>query len=113
MTSQEDQLLLLVDNNDVFSGKYAKKKLCHAGKGLHHRAFVIVLENKKGEILLQKRKHERWSNIWDISGTSHVLHLKDRDETYEDATIRCLDNELGIKNILLSTICGRGDQVTR
>lgn len=93
----EKQQLLLVDENDKPTGLYVERSLCHKGKGLRHRAFVLVLYNKKGEVLLQKRKHQLWDGYWDISATTHVLHLPTGDETYQQAAARCLKRELGIK----------------
>lgn len=92
----DNQMLLLVDSNDVFSGNYAKRIDCHTGKGIHHRAFVVLLENKKGEVLLQKRKHKLWNNFWDTTAISHPLHLKTGDEFYEKAALRALKNEMVI-----------------
>lgn len=93
----KEQMLLLVDKNDRFLGKYAPKSRCHTGKGLHHRAFTIIIQNKSGEILLQKRKHQLWDGFWDLTN-SHPLHKKDgRNETYEEAAKRCLKREWGIE----------------
>ncbi len=92
----DKQYLLLVDDNDTFSGKYEEKEICHTGNGLHHRAFVVVIFNKKGEVLLQKRKHKRWDGYWDVSAISHTLHLADHDETYEEAALRSLKREMNI-----------------
>ena len=74
MTEQE---LLLVDKNDNLLGKYAPKSRCHIGTGLHHRAFTIMIRNKKGEVLLQKRKHKLWDGFWDLTN-SHPLHKMDK-----------------------------------
>lgn len=104
--NMEKQQLILVDENDRPTGKYAEKSLCHKGKGLHHRAFVLVIYNKQGEILLQKRKHQLWDGYWDISATTHVLHLPKRNETYEEAAKRCLERELGIEVNDLKNIGG-------
>lgn len=91
-----DQTLLLVDENDNLLDKYAKKERCHAGLGLKHRAFSVLMYNEKGEVLLQKRKHRLWDGLLDLSATSHVLHLNGYDETYEAAIKRALIGELGI-----------------
>jgi isopentenyl-diphosphate delta-isomerase len=88
-----EQTLLLVDDKDKFSGRYALKGACHTGKGLHHRAFTILICNKKGEVLLQKRKHRLWDGCWDLT-SSHPLHKEDgTDETYQQAAQRCLQRE--------------------
>lgn len=99
----EEQTLILVDDNDKILG-YEKREKCHAGKGLHHRAFVVLLENKKGEVLLQKRRHLLWDKFWDITATTHPLHLETHDESYLEAGKRVLEREMGIKNVSLSNI---------
>jgi isopentenyl-diphosphate delta-isomerase len=100
------QQLLLVDDHDTFSGQYADRLSCHTGKGLHHRAFVVVVFNDKKEILLQKRKHVLWDKFWDVTAISHVLHLSDHDETYEEAAQRSLHEEMGIPEIPLKNTGG-------
>ena len=97
----DKQQLLLVDEDDNFAGLYADKQKCHYGKGLHHRAFVALLQNKKGEVLLQKRKHKLWDGYWDLTAISHVLHLPDHNETYEEAALRSLKREVGISKVKL------------
>lgn len=99
-------MLILVDEEDVPTGKYEDKGECHFGTGLHHRAFVVLLENSQGEVLLQLRKHVRWDNYWDLTAISHVLHLKDHDETYQEAVLRSLKNEMGIADVNLKKIGG-------
>ncbi|MBI4080820.1 MAG: NUDIX domain-containing protein [Candidatus Levybacteria bacterium] len=100
------QMLILVDENDVPTGKYEDKGECHFGDGLHHRAFVVLLENAQGEVLLQKRKHVRWDGYLDVSAISHVLHFNDHDETYEEAGLRSLKTEMGISKVKLTKIGG-------
>jgi len=100
------QMLILVDDEDNPSGKYADKGECHFGTGLHHRAFVVVLYNEKNEVLLQLRKHVRWDKFWDVTAISHVLHLGNRNETYEEAANRAFRDEMGIENIHLEKIGG-------
>jgi isopentenyl-diphosphate delta-isomerase len=102
----DNQMLILVDENDNFTGKYAKRIDCHTGKGIKHRAFVTLLENEKGEVLLQKRKHTLWDGYWDTTAISHNLHLEDHDETYEEAAERTQNVEMGISNVLVKKIGG-------
>lgn len=91
-----DQMLILVDENDNFLGKYSPKSQCHTGKGLHHRAFTILILNEKNEVLLQERKHKIWNHFWDLTN-SHPLHLTEViDETYKEAASRCLKKEWGV-----------------
>lgn len=105
------QLLIVVDENDVPTGQYEDKGECHFGDGIHHRAFVVLLENSKGEVLLQLRKHVRWDKFWDLTAISHVLHLEDafaegRDESYQEAALRSLKEEMGISNVKVKKIGG-------
>lgn len=100
------QQLILVDENDEPTGEYADKGECHFGDGLHHRAFVVLLENKKGEVLLQLRKHVRWDNYWDLTAISHVLHLGERNESYEEAALRALKREMAITDVTIKNVGG-------
>jgi isopentenyl-diphosphate delta-isomerase len=93
-----EQTLVLVNNNDRILG-YAPRTICHTGKGKRHRAFVIALYNDKGELLLQRRKHDLFSNMWDLTGASHPLRLKARNESYAQAAARCVRNEFGVRGI--------------
>lgn len=99
-------MLILVDENDNPTGEYADKGECHFGEGLHHRAFAVVLKNRKNEVLLQLRKHVRWDKFWDVSAISHVLHLPERNETYVEAGNRSLRDEMGIDDLALEKISG-------
>ena len=100
------QMLIIVDENDAPTGEYEDKGECHFGEGIHHRAFVVLLENSKGEVLLQLRKHVRWDKFWDLTAISHVLHLSDHDETYEEAANRSLQEEMGISDVKVKKIGG-------
>jgi isopentenyl-diphosphate delta-isomerase len=93
-----EQTLILVDNNDKILG-YAPRSACHTGKGKRHRAFVIALYNSKGEILIQRRKHALFTNRWDLTGASHPLRLRGRNESYAEAAARCLRDEFGLKGV--------------
>ncbi len=93
-----DQIILAVDDNGKFSGEYIPKMVGHTGEGKRHLAITVLLYNKKGEVLLQKRKHKIFDNIWDLTGATHPLHKKDgTDESLEQASWRCLEVEYGIK----------------
>ncbi len=93
-----DQTLILVDNKGRFLG-YDAKKVCHTGRGKHHRAIIIAIYNSKGEILLQKRRHEIFDAIWDLSGATHPLHLHNKNESYSEAAMRCARDEWGISKV--------------
>jgi isopentenyl-diphosphate Delta-isomerase len=88
------QIILAVDDQGKFLD-YIPKEEGHKGEGRRHLAICVLLQNSKGEVLLQKRKHKIFDNIWDITGATHPLH-KDKDETLEETTWRCLEEEWGI-----------------
>lgn len=93
------QIILAVDDQGNFL-EYIPKEVGHTGKGKRHLAITVLLQNSRGEILLQKRKHKIFDNIWDFTGATHPLHKKDNtDETLEEATLRCLEIEWGIREV--------------
>lgn len=94
-----DQIILAVDDNGKFL-EYIPKETGHTGKGKRHLAITVLLQNSQGQVLLQKRKHQIFDNIWDITGATHPLHRPDgTDESLEEATLRCLKEEWGIGEI--------------
>lgn len=93
----DEQIILVVDDNGKFRGEYIPKSVGHTGAGKRHLAITVLLYNSTGEVLLQKRKHKVFDDIWDFTGATHPLHLDRADETVEEATWRCLDREYGIK----------------
>ncbi len=99
------QIILVSDEKGRFTGEYIPKEVGHTGEGKRHLAITVLLYNKKGEVLLQKRKHQVFDNIWDITGATHPLHKEDgTDETFEEATLRCLKREYGIENVKLNNL---------
>ena len=84
--------MILVDDHDTEVGT-ASREECHQGDGLRHRAFVLLIENGRGEVLLQRRCQSKLGGgRWDVSATSHVR----KGENYETAIGRCAAHELGI-----------------
>lgn len=71
-------------------------------KGLIHRIVRIMVEDGKGNILLQKRSSTmlRWPNCWDNSAAGHV----DAGEDYLTAAKRELAEEIGLKNVELKEV---------
>lgn len=99
------QTVILVDEKDKFLG-YASREECHTGKGKRHRAFVTLLFDGKGRVSLQRRKHKLFDNLWDFTAISHNLHLKGHDESYQEASNRALNKELGIKHVDVRKVGG-------
>jgi isopentenyldiphosphate isomerase len=60
---------------------------------------VIALYNSKGQLLLQRRKHDLFSNRWDLTGASHPLRLRSHNESYREAAARCVKTEFGVTGV--------------
>jgi isopentenyl-diphosphate Delta-isomerase len=85
--------LILVDGADREVG-YLDKARCHAGRGVLHRAFSLLIFNARNELLLQQRAAGKrlWPLYWSNSCCSHPR----RRETMEAAIHRRLGEELGL-----------------
>lgn len=90
----------IVDENDQVIGSAMLAEVWE--KGYRHRVVGIIIENDKGEILLQKRGPEMilYPNTWDISAGGHV----DTGMTYEEAALRELEEEADLHNPELETL---------
>lgn len=95
----DKQIILAVNEDGKFTGEYISKEVGHTGEGKRHLGICALLYNNKGQVLIQKRKHERFDNVWDVSIGTHPLHRKNgTDETLEEATWRGFVREYGIKD---------------
>jgi isopentenyl-diphosphate delta-isomerase len=85
--------LILVDDADREIGHMDRAK-CHAGSGVLHRAFSLLIFNGNGELLLQQRSPTKrlWPLYWSNSCCSHPR----RSESMEAAVHRRLMEELGL-----------------
>ncbi|MDO8269540.1 MAG: NUDIX domain-containing protein [Candidatus Levybacteria bacterium] len=93
-TDNQDELFIVVDKNDKIIG-YRTRKDCHTDKSLIHRSTSIVIFNKKGEILLQKRSltKDLYPGLYTVSASGHV----NKGESYTDTANREIYEEIGIK----------------
>lgn len=99
-----EQIILAVDDQGKFL-EYIPKEVGHKGKGRRHLAIAVLLENSQGQVLLQKRKHKIFDNIWDITGATHPLHRENgTNESLVEATQRCLLEEWGISGVKLKEV---------
>jgi isopentenyl-diphosphate Delta-isomerase len=89
----DPEALILVDEADRSLG-FMSKAQCHAGRGVLHRAFSLLIFNEHGDLLIQQRAASKrlWPMYWSNSCCSHPRG----DETLEEATRRRLHEELGI-----------------
>lgn len=93
ITDNPNELFIVVDKNDNILG-YKTRKECHQDKNLVHRAVGVVINNDKGEILLQKRSKTKdlYPSFFTISASGHVT----KGQTYIKAAEREVFEELGI-----------------
>lgn len=65
-------LILKVDKNDRVIGEVSKER-AHQGKGILHRAFLAMVFNENGKLLLTQRSKFKklWPSFWDGSVASH------------------------------------------
>jgi isopentenyl-diphosphate delta-isomerase len=86
--------LILVDDADHEIGQMSKSD-CHAGHGVLHRAFSLLIFNARDELLLQQRSDRKrlWPNFWSNSCCSHPR----LGESMTTAIHRRLMEELGLR----------------
>jgi len=92
---KDSDLIMAVDEEDRFLEERDKWE-CHQGEGILHRAFLVMVYNDRGEILLARRSPGKklWPGFWDGTVASHVR----LGESYEESARRRLDEELGLKD---------------
>ncbi len=92
--SVDSEPLILVDESDREVGHMSKAQ-CHAGLGVRHRAFSLLIFNVRGELLIQQRAATKhlWPLYWSNSCCSHPRC----NEPMESAIHRRLHEELGIR----------------
>jgi isopentenyl-diphosphate delta-isomerase len=90
----DSDALILVDPADRPVG-HLSKSLCHEGRGVLHRAFSLLIFNRRAELLVQQRAATKrlWPLYWSNSCCSHPRSA----ETMDVATRRRLWEELGIR----------------
>lgn len=87
--------VVFVDEDDQVLGAASLSEVRE--KGQIHRIARVMLEDKDGNILLQKRAPTvAWPNIWDHSAAGHV----DEGENYDQAALREMLEEIGVKTKL-------------
>ena len=91
ITVMAEDIFDVVDENDQVIGQ-AERSRVHR-EGLRHRAVHVFLFDRRGRLFLQKRSQNKdsWPGAWDSSCSGHV----DSGETYAEAVVRELGEELG------------------
>ena len=90
-----EEVVLVDPNNNVVG--YMEKMEAHQ-KGLLHRAFSVFVFNSKNELLLQQRAFSKYHSggLWTNTCCSHPR----KNETFTDAAIRRLHEEMGMSCFL-------------
>ncbi len=95
-----NQIIIVCDKEGNSTGEYIPKSEGITGQGKHHLAITVLLVTRQGKVLLQKRKHLVFDNLWDFTGSTDSSHFEDgRNETFEQATMRCLKREYNISQV--------------
>ncbi len=89
-----DELLEIVNEHGEVTG-IARRSDIHGNPALMHRVAHVLVFNRKGEILLQRRsmKKDVAPGLWDTSVGGHV----DPGESPEAAALREMKEELGVE----------------
>ena len=92
-----EEYVILVDKNDDPVGREEKVR-CHLPNGKLHRAFTVLLFDKKARLLLTKRSKSKmlWPDDWDGTVASHPRE----SESYVSSAERRLPEELGVSSKL-------------
>ncbi len=102
------EAIIGVDESDNETGKLSKVE-AHYGAGHLHRAFSVLLFDKKNRLLIQKRASDKvtFPGVWANTCCSHPLYSDSERDTKDAmgvkrAAIRKLNQELGISKEQLS-----------
>lgn len=91
-----DEYLEVVNEKGEIIGKELRSKI-HGNPSLIHRVTHVLVFNRRGELLLQKRSGNKdvAPGKWDTSVGGHV----NAGETIEEAVLREMEEELGIRGV--------------
>lgn len=100
----ENQVILACDDDGNFL-EYIPRMAGHIGGGRRHTGITIIITNNKSQMLLQRRKHRVFDNIWCFSADTHIYHLPSgKNETLEEAALRALKEDFNILDVTLSNL---------
>lgn len=93
------ELFEIVDDNDKVIGT-ATRAECHGNPALIHRVVHVLVVNDRDDLLLQKRSPRKdiQPGKWDTSVGGHL----DPGESYHDAALREMREELGLTGLPLT-----------
>ncbi len=88
-----DEIFDVVNERDEVIGQAPRAEVHR--RGLLHRSAHVLVFNRKGEVLLQKRsmKKDRQPGVWDSSASGHL----NSGEDYDACAVRELKEEIGLQ----------------
>jgi isopentenyldiphosphate isomerase len=97
VTNASEELVDIVDCNDNVVYQCTRKEM--RAQVLRHRAVFIAVVNSAGELLIHQRSamKDLWPSYWDLA----VGGVVSAGESYDDAALRELDEEVGITGMPL------------
>ncbi|MBE3109641.1 MAG: isopentenyl-diphosphate Delta-isomerase [Acidobacteria bacterium] len=78
--SRKDELLIAVDGDGSALG-VREKTACHSGEGIRHSAFLVMLFDGAGRLMLARRSPHKilWPGFWDGTVAGHFHPGEDKD----------------------------------
>lgn len=95
------ELIQHVDPNGVVLGLVSRTRM--RSENLCHRAVFVAVLSSDGCLLVHRRSESKdlWPGWWDIAVGGVVIG----DESYEDAALRELDEEIELRGVELEFMC--------
>ncbi len=92
-TDPQGEIFDVIDEHDRVIGTATRAQV-HADPSLIHRSIAVLVFRKDGKVFMQRRSatKDRYPGYWVASATGHV----DSGETYDQAAVRELREELGL-----------------
>src|SRR3990172_12325676 len=89
----EKKILVVNERDEALETESFEDKMRVHKEGLLHRAFSVVITNRKGEILVQQRALDKYHSggLWSNTCCTH----QEEGETPAESPHRGLTNELG------------------
>jgi len=96
----QKEIVVIVDKDNQIIGSAPRAEM--RAKSLAHRATYILVLNQKGELFVHKRTMTKdvCPGFYDVVAGGVVL----AGESYEQSAVREIEEELGIRDIPLSTL---------
>jgi len=94
----EEEIVVIVDDNNRVIGAAPRSHM--RARGLTHRATYILVFNSAGDLFVQKRTQNKdiYPGFYDVATGGVVAE----GETYEACAERELEEEMGIRGVLLT-----------